>query len=209
MWTRHRRVRVPGQPRRGRSALLVWAISIGAVGLLAGGCGCSTTPPPAFAFPVKSSATRYARTHHHYPAADMFAPCGTAVVAPTGAVVEEIETRDRQRQGHRLPPALRAVARLSNRLAEPQGQARPSALPGLVAQGRPKRPGPGDRPHDLPVSRYSSRCVAVGRTGFLNNHQSWAFLRQASQRPVRAKCSSSISKSWVARRSLRRRSITA
>jgi murein DD-endopeptidase MepM/ murein hydrolase activator NlpD len=42
---------------------------------------------------VKSSATRYARTHHHYPAADMFAPCGTAVVAPTGAVVEEIETR--------------------------------------------------------------------------------------------------------------------
>lgn len=83
----------------------MWAISLSAVGLLAG--GCATTPPRAFAFPVKSSATRYARTHHHYPAADMFAPCGTAVVAPTDAVVEEVETRDRWRRATD-DPALRS-----------------------------------------------------------------------------------------------------
>ena len=83
----------------------MWAISLSAVGLLAG--GCATTPPRAFAFPVKSSATRYARTHHHYPAADMFAPCGTGVVAPTDAVVEEVETRDRWRRATD-DPALRS-----------------------------------------------------------------------------------------------------
>ncbi|MBK6969675.1 MAG: M23 family metallopeptidase [Candidatus Microthrix sp.] len=98
---RPRQSRVLGHSRRGGSALAVWAISLSAVGLLAG--GCATTPPRAFAFPVKSSATRYARTHHHYPAADMFAPCGTAVVAPTDAVVEEVETRDRWRRATRPP----------------------------------------------------------------------------------------------------------
>lgn len=88
--------------RRGRNLLLICT-----VGLLAAGCGCSTSPPPGFSFPVKSSATRYARTHHDYPAADMFAPCGTAVVAPTDAVVEEVATRDRWKRSSDHP-ALRS-----------------------------------------------------------------------------------------------------
>lgn len=47
-----------------------------------------------FAFPVDSDATRYDPTHHDYPAADMFAECGTPVLAATDGTIEEVATVD-------------------------------------------------------------------------------------------------------------------
>ncbi|MGH3355325.1 MAG: M23 family metallopeptidase, partial [Nocardioidaceae bacterium] len=47
-----------------------------------------------YAFPVRGR-TSYSRVHHDYPAADVFARCGTEVVAPTGGVVLEVMRRDR------------------------------------------------------------------------------------------------------------------
>jgi murein DD-endopeptidase MepM/ murein hydrolase activator NlpD len=55
-----------------------------------------TTPPApsTFVFPVQSDETHYDSSHHDYPAADMFAPCGTPVVAVTDGTIEEVETVD-------------------------------------------------------------------------------------------------------------------
>lgn len=50
--------------------------------------------PTTFAFPVKSSETRYDASHHDYPAADMFAPCDSPVVAVTDGRIEDVETVD-------------------------------------------------------------------------------------------------------------------
>jgi len=65
------------------------------------------SPPPApaspagapkavgYAFPVEPAASAtYGRTHHDYPAADLFAPCGTSVVAPTSGTITELRTTD-------------------------------------------------------------------------------------------------------------------
>jgi murein DD-endopeptidase MepM/ murein hydrolase activator NlpD len=46
-----------------------------------------------------ASAASYARSHHDYPAADIFAACGTDVVAVTGGVVQEVTAEDRWRPG--------------------------------------------------------------------------------------------------------------
>ena len=62
----------------------------------------ATEPPPetaapapsTFVFPVQSDKTGYDSSHHDYPAADMFAPCGTPVVAVTDGTIEEVETVD-------------------------------------------------------------------------------------------------------------------
>lgn len=56
----------------------------------------SSTPAiPTYAFPVQpASAADYPRSHHDYPAADIFAACGTAVVAPSAGVVQEVTTLD-------------------------------------------------------------------------------------------------------------------
>jgi murein DD-endopeptidase MepM/ murein hydrolase activator NlpD len=49
----------------------------------------------AYAFPVKpASAASYSRDHHDYPAADIFAPCGTSVVSPTAGTVHEVSRVD-------------------------------------------------------------------------------------------------------------------
>lgn len=56
----------------------------------------ATTVPPAgarYAFPVTGKAT-YGRSHHDYPAADLFAPCGTPIVAPTSGTLTELRRTD-------------------------------------------------------------------------------------------------------------------
>ena len=47
-------------------------------------------------FPVRGR-TSFSRFHHDYPAADIFAACGTHVVAPTSGVILEISRHDRWR----------------------------------------------------------------------------------------------------------------
>jgi murein DD-endopeptidase MepM/ murein hydrolase activator NlpD len=55
----------------------------------------TTRPRPArYVYPV-AGRTSYGRTHHDYPATDIFAPCGTAVRAVTDAVVLEVSRVDR------------------------------------------------------------------------------------------------------------------
>jgi murein DD-endopeptidase MepM/ murein hydrolase activator NlpD len=56
-------------------------------------------PPPAatgdYSFPLEPfSSARYGRSHHDYPATDIFAPCGTPVVAVTGGVIQEVSRTD-------------------------------------------------------------------------------------------------------------------
>lgn len=49
-----------------------------------------------YAFPVRPvEAAEYGRTHHDYPATDVFAPCGSTVVAPADGVVHELSRADR------------------------------------------------------------------------------------------------------------------
>jgi murein DD-endopeptidase MepM/ murein hydrolase activator NlpD len=43
---------------------------------------------------VRSAAARYGRTHHDYPATDIFAPCGTVVVAPVAGRIDEVSRTD-------------------------------------------------------------------------------------------------------------------
>ena len=74
-------------------------LPVGVLMLLLAGCGCvATAAPPRLSFPVQSASAHYARTHHDYPAADIFAPCGTSVVAPVNSMVEETKTVDRWRR---------------------------------------------------------------------------------------------------------------
>ena len=47
-----------------------------------------------YVYPV-AGRTSYARTHHDYPATDIFAPCGTAVRAVTDGLVLEVSRVDR------------------------------------------------------------------------------------------------------------------
>src|SRR6185503_8548660 len=63
--------------------------------------GATTAPPTSsptatsrprsagYVYPV-AGRTSYGRTHHDYPATDIFAPCGTAVRAVTDGVVLEV-----------------------------------------------------------------------------------------------------------------------
>jgi murein DD-endopeptidase MepM/ murein hydrolase activator NlpD len=58
----------------------------------------SPTPPPAprNVFPVQARAAdvHYGRVHHDYPATDIFAPCGSPVVAPATGRIVEVSTAD-------------------------------------------------------------------------------------------------------------------
>ena len=46
-------------------------------------------------FPIDpASVAKYGRSHHDYPAADIFAPCGTTVVSPVNGTVSEMSTKD-------------------------------------------------------------------------------------------------------------------
>jgi murein DD-endopeptidase MepM/ murein hydrolase activator NlpD len=47
-----------------------------------------------FRFPIKA-ATSFGRAHHDYPATDIFARCGSPVVAPADGVVQDVSTKDR------------------------------------------------------------------------------------------------------------------
>lgn len=52
-------------------------------------------PAGQYTFPLASaSAARYGRSHHDYPATDIFAPCGTPAVAVTGGVIQEVSRTD-------------------------------------------------------------------------------------------------------------------
>lgn len=57
--------------------------------------------PSRFAFPVQGEV-RYGAAHHHYPATDVFAECGAAVVAPFAGTVTEVATQDRWRPATNL-----------------------------------------------------------------------------------------------------------
>jgi len=49
-----------------------------------------------YVFPVRpSSEVSYGRTHHDYPATDIFAPCGSQVLAPVTGTVQEVSRIDR------------------------------------------------------------------------------------------------------------------
>ncbi|MGH8867730.1 MAG: M23 family metallopeptidase, partial [Actinomycetes bacterium] len=50
----------------------------------------------AFVFPVRPpSRASFGRVHHDYPATDVFADCGSAVVSPVDGVVQELSRVDR------------------------------------------------------------------------------------------------------------------
>jgi peptidoglycan LD-endopeptidase LytH len=53
----------------------------------------SPVKPAGFTFPVKAK-TSFGRTHHDYPATDIFAACGSTVVAPTDGVISEVSLKD-------------------------------------------------------------------------------------------------------------------
>lgn len=64
----------------------------------------TTTAPPGHTFPVfPASVASYARSHHDYPAADIFAPCGTEVVAPHAGVIQDVSTEDTWSYGENTP----------------------------------------------------------------------------------------------------------
>jgi len=51
----------------------------------------AATPDDRYSFPISpSGGASYARSHHDYPAADIFAPCGTDVVAPKAGLVQDV-----------------------------------------------------------------------------------------------------------------------
>jgi len=54
----------------------------------------SSRRPVAYVFPVRSKAASYGRAHHDYPATDIFAPCGTSVVAPIDGQVTDVSRKD-------------------------------------------------------------------------------------------------------------------
>jgi peptidoglycan LD-endopeptidase LytH len=49
---------------------------------------------PSYVFPIVGAKASYARTHHDYPASDVFA-CGATFVAPTNGTVDEVSEVDR------------------------------------------------------------------------------------------------------------------
>jgi murein DD-endopeptidase MepM/ murein hydrolase activator NlpD len=52
------------------------------------------TAPAGYRFPVAGCQARYGRSHHDYPAADMFAKRGCAFVAPVAGRVDEVTRTD-------------------------------------------------------------------------------------------------------------------
>lgn len=53
-----------------------------------------TSVASEYVFPVRSTSAKFGRTHHDYPATDIFAPCGTQVLAVTAGVVDEVSRKD-------------------------------------------------------------------------------------------------------------------
>jgi len=48
-----------------------------------------------YVFPIQGCTASYSRSHHHYPATDIFAARGCTVVAPVSGRVDEVSTVDR------------------------------------------------------------------------------------------------------------------
>ncbi|MBI2168030.1 MAG: M23 family metallopeptidase [Actinobacteria bacterium] len=56
----------------------------------------TTSAIGAYAFPIEAAdAASYGRSHHDYPATDIFAPCGSGYLAPTAGVIHELSRTDR------------------------------------------------------------------------------------------------------------------
>jgi murein DD-endopeptidase MepM/ murein hydrolase activator NlpD len=51
--------------------------------------------PVRYAFPLRGCRADFSRGHHDYPATDIFAPRGCAVVAPVAGILDEVTTIDR------------------------------------------------------------------------------------------------------------------
>jgi murein DD-endopeptidase MepM/ murein hydrolase activator NlpD len=62
----------------------------------AGAAPPSPAAAPRNVFPIEAAAAEihYGRVHHDYPATDVFAPCGSAVVAPAAGRIVEVSTAD-------------------------------------------------------------------------------------------------------------------
>lgn len=60
-------------------------------------------------FPIPAGAT-YGSTHHDYPAADLFAPCGTKTVSPVDGVIEYVAQTDRWKPELDLPDTRGGLA---------------------------------------------------------------------------------------------------
>lgn len=54
-----------------------------------------TDDAPEYRFPISGCRAEYSHTHHGYPATDIFARKGCAVVSVTDGVVDELSRRDR------------------------------------------------------------------------------------------------------------------
>ena len=55
----------------------------------------SEARPASYAFPIRpAEVADYPSSHHDYPAADIFAACGSAVVAPSSGTVQEVTLVD-------------------------------------------------------------------------------------------------------------------
>ena len=74
----------------------------------------ATEPPPAsapatavaatYAFPISpASSASPSSSHHDYPASDIFAPCGNAVVATTSGTIQEVTLVDKWSSRNDLP----------------------------------------------------------------------------------------------------------
>lgn len=69
----------------------------------------STTVPPSpivttYAFPIApAAAATPSSSHHDYPASDIFAPCGSAVVATTSGTIQEVTLVDEWSSENDLP----------------------------------------------------------------------------------------------------------
>jgi murein DD-endopeptidase MepM/ murein hydrolase activator NlpD len=59
-----------------------------------GDAGATSPTPMRYRFPVAGCRARYGRSHHDYPAADMFTGRGCAFVAPVAGRVDEVTRRD-------------------------------------------------------------------------------------------------------------------
>ena len=72
------------------------ARSVAPAGATARTTATPTPPPPVNVFPVRAAAAtvHYGRAHHDYPATDVFAPCGSVVVAPAAGRIAEVSAKD-------------------------------------------------------------------------------------------------------------------
>jgi peptidoglycan LD-endopeptidase LytH len=59
------------------------------------GGGSGSNEPLRHVFPIRGCRASYGRTHHGYPATDVFAPRGCAFVAPVDGTVDEVSRVDR------------------------------------------------------------------------------------------------------------------